>query len=251
MKIFQASSKSLFLIQLLSTVGSIIGFFYFDFTWQSMLTILLFYFIYSGIGVSMMLHRFYTHKSFSFRWKWLEYFFSIFAIVAGRGSIIGWVHVHREHHAFSDTALDPHWPVKYSWKIFLPYFMNYGKKINRSFIRDLYTKNHLLINKYYMIIIFLWALLLFLIDPWLLYFGWVIPSALTQIILNAFIYWGHMTGYKNYKNTDESRNNFLFGYILWGEGWHNNHHKNARQWKFGEKWWEVDLISYVIKLVKS
>lgn len=247
---FAATSKSLTLIQLLSTILTIAGFWYFTFDLNAILTVLIFYFLYTGIGVSMMLHRYYTHKSFEFKWKWLEYVFGLFALLAGRGSIIGWVHVHREHHAFSDTEKDPHYPKKYSWRIFFPYFMNYGVKINRSFIRDYYTKNHLLINKYYMLIILFWMLFLLLIDPWLLYFGWIVPMAITQIMLNAFIYLGHNKGYTNHVHRDDSKNNWFFGYFIWGEGWHNNHHKNAKNWKFGEKWWEIDVVSYLIKLIK-
>jgi fatty-acid desaturase len=248
--VFEANSKSLSIIQLSATIGAIVGFWYFDFNLLSIITAIFFYFLYTGVGVSMMLHRYYTHRSFKFKWKWLEYVFGFFAVVAGRGSIIGWVHVHREHHAFSDTEKDPHYPKKYNWKIFFPYFMNYGNKINRALIRDFYTKNHLLINKYYMLIILSWVLFLAIIDPWLMYFGWFLPMAITQIMLNSFIYLGHNVGYTGHEIKDDSKNNLFFGYLLWGEGWHNNHHKNARNWKFGEKWWEIDVVSNIIKLVK-
>jgi fatty-acid desaturase len=38
---------------------------------------------------------------------------------------------------------------------------------------------------------------------------------------------------------------------IWEEGWHNNHHHNPRNAKFGEKWWEVDLGYLFVKLIKQ
>ena len=38
--------------------------------------------------------------------------------------------------------------------------------------------------------------------------------------------------------------------ITFGESWHNNHHANAKDWKQGLKWWEIDLTSWIIRLIK-
>ena len=248
---FAASAKFLSLIQLFSAIGAIIGLWVFDFTLLSCLTFLLGYFLYSGVGVSMMLHRYWTHKSFEFKSKTMLYICSWFALMAGRGSIIGWVHVHREHHAYSDTEKDPHAPNINGWKVFFPHMMEYGKDIKRYLVRDLFNNEHLNINKYYKLLIAAWAILLLCISPWLFYFAWVLPIALTHLVLNSFTYFGHSYGYTNHQHRDESKNLWPFAFLLWGEGWHNNHHKNPSKWNLQEHWWEIDLMSYVIRVVKK
>ena len=251
MKYLAASASSLSIIQIVSTLGTIIGFWYFEFNTLAWLTIFVGYFLYSGVGVSMMLHRYWTHKSFEFKSRPLMWVCTWFALMAGRGSVIGWVHVHREHHAFRDTPKDPHAPNINGWRVFFPHLLNYGKKINLRLVKDLLNKTHTNINNYYMLLVFGWVLFLSLIDIRLAYFGWFVPIAITQFVLNSFIYFGHSVGYRNYEHRDESRNLWQFGFLLWGEGWHNNHHKNPSKWNMQEKWWEIDLIAPVIKLIKK
>lgn len=248
---FNASATSLSIIQLLSSVATIVGIFYFEYTLTAWVIILLGYFLYSGVGVSMMMHRYWTHKSFEFKSKTLMWICSWFALMAGRGSIIGWVHVHREHHAFSDTAKDPHSPNINGWKVFFPHLLNYGEKINKSLVRDIFNRTQLNINKYYILLLLLWIGLLALIDLRLAYFGWIVPIAITQLVLNSFIYFGHSYGYTNHTHRDNSKNLWPFGILLWGEGWHNNHHKNPSKWNMQEQWWEIDLIAPVIRMIKK
>lgn len=250
-QLFSASSASLSLIQIVATLGTVVGFWFFDYDFYNILLLLFAYFLYAGVGVSMMLHRYWCHRSFQFKSKPLMVIFSWFALMAGRGSILGWVHVHREHHAYSDTPTDPHAPTVYGWKLFFPFLLNYGDNVNRFLIRDLYTSIQLKINRYYLLLILMWVIFLSTVSLELVYFGWFVPVALTQIMLNSFIYCGHQYGYRNHNTNDDSRNLWPFGYFLWGEGWHNNHHKHAGKWTFREKWWEFDPIEHVVRLVKK
>jgi stearoyl-CoA desaturase (delta-9 desaturase) len=248
---FAASSKFLSVIQLTSLLAAIIGVSYFGLGFKEALVVFLFYFLYSGVGVSMMLHRYWTHKSFEFKSKTLMYVCSWFALMAGRGSIIGWVHVHREHHAYSDTVKDPHAPNINGWRVFFPHLMEYGSEIKKYLVRDLFNKEQLDINKYYKLLVLTWVIFLFLLSPWLFFFAWAVPIALTHLALNSFTYFGHSFGYTNHLHRDHSKNLWPFGLLLWGEGWHNNHHKNPGKWNLQENWWELDLISYVIRAVKK
>jgi stearoyl-CoA desaturase (delta-9 desaturase) len=248
---FAASAKFVTLIQLISLACLIGGAFIATWDPTAILVSFIFYFLYSGVGVSMMLHRYWTHKSFEFKSTIIKWLCTWFALQAGRGSIIGWVHIHREHHAYADTEKDPHAPNINGWRVFFPHILEYGKEIKRYLVRDLFNATHLNINKYYKLIIFVWAALLFLVSPWLFYFAWAVPIALTHIALNSFTYFGHSVGYSNHTHRDESKNFWVFAILLWGEGWHNNHHKNPGKWNLQENWWEVDLISYVIRAIKK
>jgi stearoyl-CoA desaturase (delta-9 desaturase) len=42
----------------------------------------------------------------------------------------------------------------------------------------------------------------------------------------------------------------MWPFIL-GDAWHNNHHANAKDWKQGVKWWEIDPTSWIIKIIKK
>jgi len=246
-----ASARSISLIQLISTICSISGLWVFDFDTAAWLMILLGYFLYSGVGISMMMHRYWTHRSFEFKSKWIMWICTWFAIVAGRGSPIGWVYVHRLHHAYSDTSKDPHGPDIVGWKLFFPHLIKYGEIINTRLIRDLLTRTQLYINRYYLAFIMLWSLVLLAIDPKLLYFFYIIPLMFSFISLNLFVLLTHRYGYINFEGRDNSKNNWVISLILWGEGWHNNHHNNPASYSTKVKWWEIDLLGIFISFLKK
>jgi len=246
-----ASAKNLSILQLVSLVLTIAGFFVFDFTWSALAYILVGYFLYSGIGVSMMMHRYYSHHSFEFKNDILKWLCTWFAILAGRGSPLGWVYVHRTHHKYSDTPQDPHDPATVGWKIFFPHMLHYGDTINKRLIIDMLTKQHIAINKYYMGFILFWSVLLLLISPEIFYFFYVIPFTLSYIALDLFVFLSHSYGYRNFETNDNSKNNWFISLILWGEGWHNNHHRYPGSYDMQQQWWEVDILGSVIKLVKK
>ena len=75
-----------------------------------------------------------------------------------------------------------------------------------------------------------------------------------RIVLVWHITWSvnsitHIWGYRNYETGENSRNNFLVGFLSNGEGWHNNHHKDPRSAKHGHFWWEIDVTYLVICLL--
>jgi len=253
MKYLAASSLSVALISILVSVCAIVGFFYFQFTVPAVATTLLFYFLYSGIGLGMMFHRYWTHRSFEFKNTFLKWLFTYMGLVIGRGSVIGWVHTHRGHHLYSDTEKDPHMVSMNHYRIFFPVLSDNGDTVNKRLIRDLLVHDQIEINKYYVPIVMVFPIVLCLIDPWLAYFMWVLPVFFTNIIWNAFIYYGHnKPGYQTFAETrDNSVNSWLFAILIFGEGWHNNHHKYPYKHTTKELKWEIDPLSWIINLVKT
>ena len=41
------------------------------------------------------------------------------------------------------------------------------------------------------------------------------------------------------------------GILAYGEGWHNNHHFNPRVAKAGQRWWEIDVTWWAIRVLQS
>lgn len=229
----------------------LLGLPYFDFTTLNSIWIFSGYILLAVLGTSITFHRYYSHKSFEFRYVWMKHIFTFFGILAGRGSPLGWSYVHRLHHIFVDTPKDPHFMPVHGWRVIIPHLMKYGEKVNKRYIKDLLTPYHIFINKYYMGIVALWALVLGLISIELLYFFYIVPLVLTFISLNLFVLLTHKYGYRTHNTKDESRNNWFVSLLLFGEGWHNTHHHNSRLYNLREKWWEIDLCGNIIEAIKN
>lgn len=64
-------------------------------------------FVFGGLGVTVGLHRLWSHQSFKAALP-LRVVLMMAACVANQGSIYHWVRDHRVHHKCSETAADPH-----------------------------------------------------------------------------------------------------------------------------------------------
>jgi stearoyl-CoA desaturase (delta-9 desaturase) len=213
--------------------------------------ILLFYFVYCGIGIGMMYHRYFSHHSFSFKHKFVEKIFTLISALAGRGSPLGWVYVHRLHHAFSDTEKDPHSPFFAKFRIFYPSLLGLVKEFNVKIVKDMLSKFHRKLNNYYVLFILSFTIVLSLIDVKLLFICWIIPVSITAWMMSFSTFLNHYWGYTNHETRDNSRNNLFFGYLMFGEGWHNNHHKFPNSYTTKEKWWELDITSIFLKIMEK
>jgi stearoyl-CoA desaturase (delta-9 desaturase) len=61
----------------------------------------------------------------------------------------------------------------------------------------------------------------------------------------------HTFGTRPYESPDVARNNGVFGWLGWGEGWHNNHHAFPKSAFLGHRWWQVDLGKYVLVTLRA
>ena len=59
----------------------------------------------------------------------------------------------------------------------------------------------------------------------------------------------HMIGSQPFKLDENSRNNPLLGVLVWGEGWHNNHHAFPYSASFALKPYAFDLGYWFIRLL--
>jgi len=66
------------------------------------------------------------------------------------------------------------------------------------------------------------------------------------VIINGF---AHKYGYRNFKMYDTSTNLLPFDFLMWGESYHNNHHKRGQNPNFGGvRWHEIDPMYPIIKV---
>jgi stearoyl-CoA desaturase (delta-9 desaturase) len=71
-----------------------------------------FFYLLTGLGVTVGFHRCFTHRSFTAR-PALRVALAVAASMSFQGDVISWVATHRRHHAFTDRPGDPHSPYRY------------------------------------------------------------------------------------------------------------------------------------------
>lgn len=211
------------------------------------------YFTFGCAGIVATFHRFYSHGTYKFKHKFVEYLFTILGSLSGSGSALGWAAMHRVHHKYPDTEKDPHSPVHGAWPT-LTVKYSYGKEKWRN-IRDLLKKPFVVwTHKYYFLILINYVVILaglFGVDG--VYYGFIMPSVITLLMSGMTNYVSHIPwlGYQRHKDAGNSTNAWWSAILNCGEGWHNNHHHNPKSFTTKEKWWEWDMAGSLIRLVKQ
>ena len=206
------------------------------------------YFVTGCFGMTMTFHRLLSHNSWNAP-KWFHYFGTLCGFYGLTGSSIGWVAIHKEHHHHTDKEGDPHSPVHLGF--FRVQWLSMFETPNpRYVIKLIRSKFHSILHTWYFAIHLVIAVVWYLIDPMLLVAAYLFPA---MILWNAGSFINtltHMTGYRNWETTDNSTNIPLLGILMWGEGWHNNHHYNPQSATFKHKWWEHAIGHQIIKLIE-
>ncbi|MEG4533981.1 acyl-CoA desaturase [Microcoleus sp. D2_18a_D3] len=225
----------------------------------------------TGSGITVGFHRFFTHKTFDAH-PIIQILLAVFGSMAGEGSLIAWVSVHRCHHQYTDVLGDPHSPHLHGegrwqkllglWHAHIGWMLNDQLPNSFVFAKDLYRDPVMVkINNLY---------------PFWILLGIAIPTFLGGIYtwswsgaFAGFIWGGlvrlffsfnggylinsiaHYCGNRMFETRDHSTNNIWLAIPTFGEGWHNNHHAFPGSAKFGLKWWQIDLGYWVIWTLKA
>lgn len=247
-KLFIFSGRKLMMLQLIALVITGVGLWSTTFSLTNLALAGFFFYLYGAVGMSMMLHRYWSHRSFQFKSKSVELLFKAVGIISTRGSPLAWAHIHREHHRYADTDQDPHRPTTFKPFSFKSTYIN---KIKVFLIKDFLDPQSKALHEYYLAFILAWILLLALINPQLVYFCWALPVVLNQVSQDLWNYFSHVdVGYRNFDTKDNSRNVIWLWPLVLGEAWHNNHHHSTKK-SVKNHWWELDPIESLINLVKA
>lgn len=253
---FQFDWVSLIGITLLH-IGAVFAFFPAFFTWQAVVAAIIMYWLCGGIGITLGYHRLLTHRSFK-TYKPLEYLIAIIGTLNWQGGPAMWVGTHRIHHTESDQEGDPHSPrhgftwAHATWTLKKHPEGYDPRKAAKDLLRDPIMAA---IDKYFIIpLIGITIAFYFLGELLTPGGGWsmVIWAICLRTVVGYHTTWlvnsaAHTWGYRNFKTTDDSRNNFLVALLSFGEGWHNNHHAQQRSAAHGMRWWEFDITYLTIR----
>ena len=255
MKQLSSSTLGSQIFMFVSLISTLLAVAIYGLTVNSLILILLGYFLYGCLGIVVTYHRKLTHNSYN-TYPLLTKVFSILGCFGGTGSPLAWVAIHINHHLKSDKLNDPHSPRYKGLNIFNLDYVNEISTDTKWRMRSMVTdKFHQFLHRYYFAIIILYSLSLYLIGGfYLMVFLHLAPALVTILMSNVVNYVGHkphwVGGYRSYNLNDDSTNNWVWSIPSWGETWHNNHHRYPKNFSCGEKWWEVDISAYIIKLIK-
>jgi len=164
-----------------------------------------------------------------------------------------WTGHHRQHHLHSDTAEDPHSPLRsnFWWSHIGWVLAESHDHTNYKLLRDWLRFPELIwLNRFHWIPGLTLATVCFLVDGWSgLVWGFFLSTVLVYHATFTVNSLCHLFGQRRYQTTDASRNNLFVALITLGEGWHNNHHHYQSAARQGFFWWEIDVSYYLIRLL--
>jgi stearoyl-CoA desaturase (Delta-9 desaturase) len=221
-----------------------------------------------AFGTTIGFHRYFTHRSFEARAP-IKALLAILGCMTMQGPLTQWVTDHRKHHALSDVEGDPHSPhaghgdgVLGTLKGFVHahvgwMFTSMGMEQGRLYGKDLYEDRMVrLIDRLYLVWVVATLGIPFGIGYLIGGVGYGVEGLLWGGLVRIFLYQHatfsvnsicHMFGRRDYRSRDESRNNWLVAMLVFGEGWHNNHHAFPASARHGLHRFQVDISWWVIR----
>ncbi len=205
--------------------------------------------------ISVFYHRALAHKAIELGPRTRRF------VVAAGPWITGmdpkaWVAMHRLHHIHSDTDQDPHSPTTVGiLGVLLKQLRSYTS-IQRALakgdpaitrrVRDLdfdapdWMYNRMTALLPYVVHAAVAVAFASITGFWLLgaaFWLGMMSHPIQGWLINSF---GHAVGPRNFDLDDDSRNPWLLGLLIAGEGFQNNHHAFPASAKFSFRWWEID-----------
>jgi stearoyl-CoA desaturase (delta-9 desaturase) len=236
------------------------------------LILLVSFYVVCAFGTTIGFHRLFTHRGFE-TYAPVRAVFAVLGCMTMQGPLTQWVTDHRRHHAMSDQPGDPHSPhvghgegllatvrgfvhAHVGWL-----FTQKGMERGRDYGKDLYEDRLLVwIDRLYIVWVALTLGLPFLLGYWLggswergvQAFVW---AGLVRIFLYQHATFAvnsvcHMWGRRHFRSRDEARNNWVVALLVFGEGWHNNHHAFPASARHGLRRFQLDPSWWVIRALE-
>lgn len=235
------------------------------------ISLAVFFYVLSGLGVTVGFHRLFTHKAFKTN-RGVQVLLAISGMSAVQGPVIGWVADHRRHHAYSDREGDPHSPWRFGasaaalakgfWHAHMGWLFERDVTNADRFAPDL-LKDRVLarINKLFPV----WTVASFVLPAvlgglitwswWgaLTAFFW---AGLVRVSVLHHITWSvnsicHMIGERPFKSRDKAANFWPLALISFGESWHNSHHADPTCARHGVLKGQLDISARLIWMLEK
>ncbi|GAA2706115.1 acyl-CoA desaturase [Micromonospora olivasterospora] len=237
------------------------------------LAVAAFWYVLSGLGITIGYHRYFTHGSFKAR-PWLRVALAVAGSFAVQGEIIQWVADHRRHHAFSDLEGDPHSPWRFGESVAGLAKGLFHAHVGWLFGRELSNRERFApdlladpatrrVDRFFPLLVVVSVLGPALMGG-LLTWSWqgaltaLFWGGLVRIALLHHVTWSinsvcHVYGERPFamRQGDRASNFWPLAILSFGESWHNLHHADPTSARHGVLRGQVDISARVIWLLEK
>ncbi|NAS26630.1 acyl-CoA desaturase [Herbidospora sp. NEAU-GS84] len=226
------------------------------------------FYMFTGLGVTVGLHRYFTHGSFKAK-RPLKIALGVAGSMSLEMSVLDWVATHRKHHKFSDKDGDPHSPWRFGtsfWAVtkgLLYAHMGWlfeAERANREKYAPDLVKDPDIVKFHKMFpVLAITSMVLPAILGGLITWSWqgaataFFWGTLVRIGLLHHVTWAinsicHVFGDEAFESRDKSRNVWWLALPSFGESWHNLHHSDPTCARHGVLKGQIDLSAGLIKI---
>ncbi len=227
-----------------------------------------FFYVISGLGITVGFHRYFTHGSFKAR-RGLRVALAVAGCMAIQGEPTQWVADHRRHHTFSDQEGDPHSPWRFGtsfwaltkglWFAHMGWLFHRELSNRERFAPDLLAdKDIRRVDRLFPLIVAL-SILAPAAAGGLITMSWsgalwaFFWAGLVRVSLLHHVTWSinsvcHVYGERPFavRNGDKASNFWPLAIISFGESWHNLHHSDPTCARHGVLKGQVDISARTI-----
>jgi stearoyl-CoA desaturase (delta-9 desaturase) len=215
---------------------------------------------------TVFLHRYASHGMFGLSRGWERTFHLLTYLFQGSSYLVprAYAHMHRAHHAYSDTDKDPHTPHRFSnvFTMMLDTKRSYSALVRCEVEPEPRFRGYVPV----------WPALERIADSGVSRIAWVVAYTGIYVALaphwawlvllpvhflmgpihGAIVNWaGHKYGYRNFATRDQSRNVLPWDLVTLGELFQNNHHRHGQAPNFAQRGFEWDPAYGFIRLLSA
>ncbi|GAA2861944.1 fatty acid desaturase [Streptosporangium fragile] len=238
--------------------------------WSDIVIAAVFYVV-TGLGVTVGLHRHFTHGSFKAK-RPLKLALGIAGSLSLEMSVLDWVATHRKHHKFSDKEGDPHSPWRFGtgfvavskgllWA-HMGWLFEADRANREKYAPDLVKDPDIVkLHKFFPVLAITSLVLPAVLGGLLTWSWWGMVTGffwgtLVRIGLLHHVTWSinsicHVFGEEVFESRDKSRNVWWLAIPSFGESWHNLHHSDPTCARHGALKGQIDISAAVIRLFEK
>jgi stearoyl-CoA desaturase (Delta-9 desaturase) len=219
-----------------------------------------------AFGLTAGFHRYFAHRAFATS-RGFQLALAVLGTSAAQMGPLWWAGHHRRHHQFADTERDPHSARRGLWWSHIGWLLC-AKHIapDLDAVRDLCRYPELrLLDRAHLVVPVLLAAGLYALGAaleehapgagtsgaQLLAWGFFVSTVLLYHAVFAINSLGHHRGARPFDTRDLSRNHRLLGWLVLGDGWHNNHHRFPGSARHGLAPGEPDATYAVLRWLEG
>ena len=228
------------------------------------------FYVITGLGVTVGFHRLLTHRSFT-AVPGLRLALAVAGSMSFEGDVIGWVAIHRRHHAFTDRPGDPHSPYRYGTSLaaqlrglahaHMGWLLRDDPTSPERYAPDMTADPAMRAVSASFPALCALSLALPFGAGWLIGGTWrtallgLLWAGLVRVTVLQHVTWSvnslcHMFGRRPFatRRYDRATNLWPLALVSFGESWHNMHHSDPACARHGAEPGQIDISAAVIRV---